>query len=97
VEHIRKHLDKSRHATTRKVLGELSKQERFILRLIPNKGIYYPQFYRFYKSTDGRLGDRMLRNYMDRFSKLKLISMKRKGVTGSYFITLNTPKEVFFE
>ncbi|MFX0210046.1 MAG: Cdc6/Cdc18 family protein [Candidatus Hodarchaeota archaeon] len=97
VGHIKKNLNKSKHATSRKILGELSKQERFILRLIPKKGTYYPQFYQFYKSTDGRLGDRMLRNYMERFSKLKLINMERKGVSGSYFITLNMPKDVLFE
>jgi len=39
----------------------------------------------------------MLRNYIEKFCKLKLINMERKGVGGSYFITLNTPKDVLFE
>lgn len=97
VKHIRERLNRTRHVKAISVINELSRRERFILRLIPNKGMHYPQLYRFYKSTDGRLGDRMFRNYIERFSKLKLINMERKGVGGSYFITLNTPKDVLFE
>ena len=97
VKLIKKNLNKSRHATSRKILSELSKQERFILKLIPKKGVHYPQFYQLYESTDGRLGDRMLRNYMERFCKLKLINMERKGMGGSHFITLNMPKNILFE
>ena len=97
VKHIKENLGKSKHAKSIGLIKELSKQERFILKLIPKQGVHYPQFYNFYRSTDGRLGDRMLRNYMERFSKLKLINMERKGVGGSYFITLNTPKDVLFE
>jgi cell division control protein 6 len=97
VKHLKEKLNRTRHARAMDVINSLSKRERFILRLIPKKGTYYLRFYRLYKSTDGQLGDRMLRNYMGKFHKLKLINMERKGMGGSYFITLNTPKEVLFE
>ena len=89
-------LNKTQYAKTISMLGDLSKQERFILRLIPAKGTYYPKLFQFYKSIDGPLGDRMLRNYLERFSKLKLINMERK-MGKPYFITLNAPKDVLFE
>ncbi len=96
VKHIREMLNRTRHTKAISTINELTKRERFILRLIPEKGTYYPQLYKFYKSTDGQLGDRMLRNYMEKFSKLRLINMERKWVGGSYFITLNMPKDVVF-
>jgi Cdc6-like AAA superfamily ATPase len=95
-KHIISKLNRTQYAKTINVLKNLSKQEKFILRLIPKKGTYYPQFYRFYKSTDGPLGDRMLRNYMEKFQKLRLITMDKK-MGRAYFITLNAPKEVLFE
>lgn len=97
VKHIKERLNQSQHARSISVINSLTNQERFILRLIPKEGAYYQDLYRIYQSTDGRFGDRMLRNYMERFRKLRLISLERKGVGGSYFITLNTPKEVLFE
>lgn len=97
LQHIEKILHKSEHASTICRIGNLSHHERFILNLIPNGGAYFPDICQIYKSTDGGLGDRMLRNYIDRFHRLDLISMEKKGVGGSYFITLNTPKEVLFE
>ncbi len=97
IYHVKEILDKTRHARAIDVLKSLSKRERFILRLIPAKGTHYPQLYRLYKSTDGKLGDRMLRNHLQKFHNLKLVKMERRGVGGSYFITLNTPKDVLFE
>ncbi len=97
VKHIRERLNRTRHTKAIRVINELTKMERFILRLIPENGTYYPRLYKFYKSTDGHLGDRMFRNHIERFSKFNLINMERKGVGGSYFITLNTPKDVLFE
>ena len=95
--HIKEALSSSIHAKSIGILSGLSKRERFILKLIPEKGVYYPEFYRFYKSADGELGDRMFRNYLEKFRRLKLINMERKGIGGSYFITLNTPKDILFE
>jgi hypothetical protein len=97
VEHIKEILNRTKHAKAISLINALSNQEKFILRLIPKKGTFYSELYQLYKSTDGRLGDRMLRNYVERFSKLKLINMERKGVGNSYFITLNMPKDVLFE
>lgn len=97
VKHIREALSKSKFAKSMKNLSKLSKKERFILKLIPEQGVYYPELYHFYKSTDGHLGDRMFRNYLQKFHRLRLINMERKGIGGSYFITLNTPKDVLFE
>ena len=97
VKHIREALSKSKFAKSMKNISKLSKKERFILKLIPEQGVYYPELYHFYKSADGRLGDRMFRNYLQKFHRLRLINMERKGIGGSYFITLNTPKDVLFE
>ncbi len=96
VKHIKEKLNQTQHARTMSVINSLSKQEKFILRLIPKKGTYYPQFYRIYRSIDGPLGDRMLRNYLEKFHKMKLINMERK-MGNTYFITLNAPKDVLFE
>jgi hypothetical protein len=57
------------------MINALSNREKFILKLIPKEGTLYPELYRVYRSTDGQLSDRMLRNYVERFSKLKLINM----------------------
>jgi cell division control protein 6 len=95
-KHIMSKLNRTKYAKNLSVLRNLSKQERFILRLIPKKGAYYPQFYQFYKSTDGPLGDRMLRNYLEKFRKVRLINMERK-MGKPYFIKLNAPKDVLFE
>lgn len=97
LEHIKEALSGSIHAKSIGILSGLSKRERFILRLIPEKGVYYSELYRFYRSADGKLGDRMFRNYLEKFRRLKLINMERKGIGGAYFITLNTPKEILFE
>lgn len=97
VAHIKEILNKTRHAKAVSVINALSNREKFILKLIPEEGTFYPNLYRIYRSTDGKFGDRMLRNYMERFSKLKLINMERKGASSSYFITLNMPKDVLFE
>ena len=96
LKHIKEKLNMAKHTKAISVISELSTHEKFILRLIPKEGVHYPQFYRFYKSTDGKLGNKMLRNYMKRFSKLKLVNMQRRGVGDSYFITLNMPKDVLF-
>ena len=95
-KHILSNINRTRYATTIGILNDLTKHEKFILKLIPKKGAYYPQFYKFYKSTDGSLGDRMLRNYMDKFHKLRLITMDKK-MGKTYFITLNAPKDILFE
>jgi len=80
VTHVKEILNKTRHAKAISVINALSNREKFILRLIPKEGTFYPDLYRLYRSTDGKLRDRMLRNYMDRFSKLKLINMGRREV-----------------
>ena len=97
IGYIKDILNRTKHAKAISVINALSNQEKFILRLIPNEGTFYQDLYHLYRSTDGKLGNRMLRNYVDRFSRLKLINMERKGVSSSYFITLNMPKNVLFE
>ncbi len=97
IQHIEKILNKSQHAGSLCRIAALSYHERFILNLIPKSGAYFPEICQLYRSIEGALGDRMIRNYMDRFHRLNLISMEKKGVGGSYFITLNTPKEALFE
>ncbi|MCU0849723.1 MAG: AAA family ATPase [Candidatus Thermoplasmatota archaeon] len=95
--HIKEILEKTQYSSSVVVLSKLSEKERFILKLIPDQGINFPQLYDFYQTTNGHLGDRMFRNYVEKFARLKLINMERKGNGGAYFITLNTPKEVLFE
>jgi len=97
LDHVKEVLNLSKFAKSIKILKKVSKKERFILRLIPKEGVYYPQFYQFYKSVDGELGDRMLRNYIEKFQRLKLINMERKGIGGSYFIKLKVPRDILFE
>ncbi|KYK34793.1 MAG: hypothetical protein AYK22_04785 [Thermoplasmatales archaeon SG8-52-3] len=97
IAHVKEILNKTRHAKAISVINGLSNHEKFILKLIPKDGTFYPNLYRLYKSTDGNLGDRRLRNYVERFSRLNLISMERKGADSSYFITLNMPKDFLFE
>ncbi|MBN1860319.1 MAG: AAA family ATPase [Candidatus Thermoplasmatota archaeon] len=97
ISHIKDILKKTQHARFTTMLSALSEKERFILKLIPDQGVNYPQLYDCYRTTNGNLGDRMFRNYVEKFAKLRLINMERKGNGGAYFITLNTPKEVLFE
>lgn len=95
--HIKEILNLTRHAKAISVVNALSNQEKFILKLIPKKGVFFPDLFRIYRSTDGNLGDRMLRKHVARFSRLKLVNMERRGNDNSYFITLNMPKDVLFE
>jgi len=97
VIHIQDALDHSRYAKSLKILREISEQEKFLLQLIPESGIYYPEFYKHYRSVSGKIGDRMLRNYMEKLQNLNLINMERKGVGGSYLVNLSVPKDVLFE
>ena len=97
LRHIKETLEKSRHAKPMKIISELSEKEKDILNLLPEEGVFYPEFYKFYKSEKGKLGDRMFRNYLKKLSELNLIKMERKGMGGSYFISLNVPKELMKE
>lgn len=96
VQHIKEILEKTQYANSTATLSRLSERERFILKLIPERGLDYPQLYDFYRNMDGRLGDRMFRNYVEKLARLRMINMEKKD-NGAYFITLNTPKEVLFE
>jgi orc1/cdc6 family replication initiation protein len=89
--------EKSKYARSMRVVSRLSKSEQFMLRLIPEHGFYYPEFFHVYRSTSGNLSDRMFRNYLKKFQKLKLINLERKGVEGCYFVTSNLPRDVLFE
>lgn len=97
INHIEENLKATEHAKATSIIERLSQHEKFILNLIPKNGTFYPALYHFYKSTDGYLGDRMFRNHIDKMSELKLINMEKRGVGGSYFITLNAPKDVLFD
>ncbi|MBU0496477.1 MAG: AAA family ATPase [Candidatus Thermoplasmatota archaeon] len=97
VDHVRSEIGMAGHAKVISMVNALSQRERFILRLIPKGGTSYPDFYRLYRATDNHIGDRMLRNYMEKFRRLKLVSMETKGIGGSYFITPNLPKDVLFD
>lgn len=97
-EHVKAVAANSRFAKSQSVLLRLSKQERFILKLIPEKGVDFSEFYASYKKQwPEATGDRMFRNYIEKFEKLNLITMKRKGIGGAYFINLNIPREILFD
>ncbi len=97
VEHLKENLNMTQYAKPISVIRNISERERFILKMIPERGIVYPKFYRTFRQLNGGVGDRMLRNYMERLQKLNLIKMESKGVGGRQFITLNTPREVLFD
>ncbi len=94
-EHVIETLEKSRHAKSIKLASELSKEEKNIIKKIPEDGIHYQDFFREYKK-DGKLKDRMIRNYIKKFKEMNLIKMERKGKGGSHFITFKTPKKLLF-
>ncbi len=94
MEHLEESLEKSVHAKPVKLASELSGEEVSILKLIPDEGIYYPELSGVYGKAGGRLRDRMLRNYVNKFCEMNLIEMERKGRGGSYFIKFRVPKDV---
>lgn len=97
-DHIKEVIDNSKLARYHHVLKELSEHEKFILRLIPEKGVELPQFFDFYQEQySDSVKDRMFRNYLEKLAKLDMIKMERKGIGGAYFITLNIPGKALFE
>jgi len=98
VEHITTVLNEAKFAKTQSMISQLSEQEKSILKLIPEKGISYPEFAYFYKQYyPDSIKDRMLRNYLEKFERLKIINLERKGIGGAYWITLNVPRKVVEE
>lgn len=98
VEHIRSVLKSSSFAKSNSMISKLSEKERSILKLVPEKGITYPDFYNFYKKYNpDSIKDRMLRNYLEKLAKLNLIKMERRGIGGAYWITLNVPRKILEE
>jgi cell division control protein 6 len=97
VEHLKENLNMTQYAKPISVIRNISERERFILKMIPEKGIVYPKFYRIFRQLNGSVGDRMLRNYMGRLEKLNLIKVEQNGVGGRQIISLNTPKDVLFD
>ena len=96
VEHIKKALSESQFAKAKSMVEQLSSKERKIISLIPENGIFYPEFYELYRKVyPSGIRDRMLRYYLERLAKYGLITMERKGVGGSYFIRLNVPRKIF--
>ena len=96
LNHLKEKLKMTEHAKAISVIRNISEREKFLLKMIPEKGITYPKFYKIFRELDGGIGDRMLRNYMERLHKLNLINMEQTGVGGRQIISLNTPKEVLF-
>lgn len=77
------------------MLEQLSSKEKKIISLIPENGIFYPEFYQLYRRVyPSGVRDRMLRYYLERLAKYGLITMERRGIGGSYFIKLNVPRSV---
>lgn len=98
VEHIEAVLNLTRFAKNQSMISKLSEQEKAILKLIPEKGISYPDFSHFYEQYyPESIKNRMLRNYLEKFAKLNLIGLERRGAGGAYWITLNVPRKVLEE
>lgn len=97
-EHMKAVIGDSRLAVHHNILKELTEHEKFILRLIPEKGVELPQFFKFYQMQyPGSVKDRMFRKYLEKFAKLDLIKMESKGIGGAYWISLNIPRKALFE
>jgi len=95
VEHIKKALIISQFAKAKSIIEQLSSNEKKIISLIPEKGIFYPEFYEIYRRVYPQgLKDRMLRYYLERLAGYGLISMEKRGLGGKYFIRLNVPRKV---
>ncbi len=98
VEHIKAVLGEATFAKSQSMISQLSEQERKILKLIPEKGISYPEFSCFYEQYyPDSIKDRMLRNYLERLEKLGLVNLERKGAGGAYWISLKVPRKVVEE
>ncbi len=94
-EHIKAVLGEATFAKNQSMISNLSEQERQILKLIPEKGISYPEFSRFYERFyPDSIKDRMLRNYLEKLEKLGLVNLERKGAGGAYWISLKVPRKV---
>jgi len=95
VEHIKQALSESQFAKAKSMVEQLSSKERKIISLIPENGIFYPEFYELYRKVyPSGVRDRMLRYYLERLARYGLITMERRGIGGSYFIRLNVPRKV---
>ncbi len=51
VEHIKNALAESQFAKTKTIVEQLSSKERKIISLIPENGIFYPEFYELYRKV----------------------------------------------
>jgi len=95
VEHVKNALSESQFSKAKSMIDRLSSNEKKIISLIPENGIFYPEFYELYrKMYPSGVKDRMLRYYLERLARYGLITMERKGIGGSYFIRLNIPKKL---
>ena len=95
VDHVKSALSESQFAKAKCMIDQLSSNEKRIISLIPENGIFYPEFYELYRKVYPQgPKDRMLRYYLERLASYGLISMERRGIGGSYFIRLNVPRKV---
>ncbi len=95
VEHVKAALSESQFSKARSMIEQLSSKKKKIISLIPENGIFYPEFYELYRKVyPSSVKDRMLRYYLERLARYGLISMERRGVGGSYFIRLNVHRKL---
>ena len=70
VEHIKQALSESQFAKAKSMVEQLSSKERKIISLIPENGIFYPEFYELYRKVyPSGVRDRMLRYYLERLAR----------------------------
>ncbi len=61
------------------MIEQLSSNEKRVISLIPENGIFYQEFYRLYRKIyPSGVKDRMLRYYLERLARYGLISMERE-------------------
>lgn len=96
--HLDEVLSDSRFIKTQKLMKGLSRREKEVLKSIPERGRMYKDFSRAYRhSYPNGLRDRMLRYYLEKFSRLGLIDMERRGLGGGYFLRLRVPARLVRE
>ncbi|WP_456330626.1 hypothetical protein [Archaeoglobus sp.] len=84
VEHIKSALSESQFAKAKSVVEHLSSKVRKIISLIPENGIFYTEFYEFYKKVyPSGVKDRTLRYYLERLARYGLISMRGRMLEGA--------------
>jgi cell division control protein 6 len=71
VDHVKSALSESQFAKAKCMVDQLSSNEKKIISLIPENGIFYPEFYELYRRVyPSGVRDRILRYYLRYFQDM---------------------------